>query len=54
MGDPFDRVATGLNRDLAWIAGGLIAIGGAIVTAGYVAVEVLVHRHRDSKEESTA
>jgi hypothetical protein len=47
MGDPFERVATGLNRDLAWIAGGLLALGGAIVTAGYVAVEVLVHRHRD-------
>lgn len=54
MGDPFERVATGLNRDLAWIAGGLIVIGGAIVTAGYVAVEVLVHRHRDNKEETTA
>jgi hypothetical protein len=53
MSDPFERVATGLNRDLAWIAGGLIAIGGAIVTAGYVAVEVLVHRHRDNKRETT-
>ena len=49
MNDPFERVATGLNRDLAWIAGGLITLGGAIATAGYVAVEVLLHRHRDNK-----
>lgn len=54
MGDPFERVATGLNRDLAWIAGGLIAIGGAIATAGYVAVEVLVHRHRDNQGKTAA
>jgi hypothetical protein len=49
MNDPFERVATGLNRDLTWIAGGLIALGGAVVTAGFVAVEVLLHRHRDNK-----
>ena len=46
MEEPFDRVATDLNRDLAWIAGGLAAIGGAIVMAGFVAVDVLVRHHR--------
>ena len=54
MGDPFEKVGTALNRDLAWIAGGLVAIGGAIVTVGYVAVEVLLHRHRDKEVETTA
>jgi hypothetical protein len=46
MSDPFDRVATRVNRDLAWIAGGLAALGGALVMAGYVAVDVLVRHHR--------
>ncbi len=46
MEEPFDRVGTHLNRDLAWIAGGLAAIGGAIVMAGFVAVDVLVRHHR--------
>jgi hypothetical protein len=46
MEEPFDRVATNLNRDLAWIAGGLAAVGGAIVMAGFVAVDVLVRHHR--------
>jgi len=54
MGDPFEKVAAGLNRDLAWIAGGVIAIGGAVVTGTFVAVEVLMHRHRDDKGETTA
>jgi hypothetical protein len=47
MDDPFQKVAHGLNRDLAWIAGGLMAWGGALVTAGYVAVDILVRHHRD-------
>jgi hypothetical protein len=46
MEEPFDRVATNLNRDLAWIAGGIAAIGGAVVMAGFVAVDVLVRHHR--------
>ena len=54
MGDPFERVAAGINRDLAWIAGGVIAIGGAVVTGALVAVEVLMHRHRNHKGETTA
>ncbi len=47
MGDPFDRVASTINRDLAWLAGGLAALGGALVISGCVAVDVLVRRHRD-------
>ncbi len=47
MADPFDRVATTLNRELAWLAGGLAALGGALVISGVVAVDVLVRRHRD-------
>jgi hypothetical protein len=47
MADPFDRVATSLNRELAWLAGGLAALGGALVLSGVVAVDVLVRRHRD-------
>jgi len=47
MSDPFDRVATTLNRELAWLAGGLAALGGALVISGYVAVDVLLRRHRD-------
>jgi len=46
MADPFDRVATTLNRELAWLAGGLAALGGALVLSGVVAVDVLVRRHR--------
>lgn len=51
MGDPFEKVAAGLNRDLAWLAGGLLAVGGAVVTAGYLVAEVFVHRHRDHRQE---
>jgi hypothetical protein len=47
MADPFDRVAMTLNRELAWLAGGLAALGGALVVSGVVAVDVLVRRHRD-------
>ncbi len=54
MRDPFENVAAGLNRDLAWIAGGLLALGGAVVTAGFVAAEILVHRHRDQRREKAA
>jgi hypothetical protein len=50
--DPFQSVASGLNRDLAWITGGLVALGGAVVTAGYVAVEILLRRHRNHGQPS--
>jgi hypothetical protein len=46
MTDPFDRVGATLNRQLAWLAGGLAALGGALVVSGVVAVDVLVRRHR--------
>ena len=46
MSDPFDKVATDLNRDLAWIAGGLAALGGAVVMAGVVTVEAVIRRRR--------
>jgi hypothetical protein len=47
MVDPFDRVARTINRDLAWLASGLAALGGALAVSGYIAVDVLVRRHRD-------
>jgi len=49
MNDPFEKVASGLNRDLAWIAGGLAALGGAVVAAGLVTVDVLVRRLRHAR-----
>ena len=51
--DPFQSVASGLNRDLAWITGGLVALGGAVVTASYVAVEILLRRHRTHGQPSS-
>ena len=53
MADPFGRVASTINRDLAWLAGGLAALGGALVITGYVAVDVLLHRHRDRRKPTS-
>ncbi len=49
MNDPFEKVASGLNRDLAWIAGGLAALGGAVVMAGVVTVDLVVRRLRHDR-----
>jgi len=49
MDDPFEKVANGLNRDLAWIAGGLAALGGAVVMAGLVTVDAVVRRRRHDR-----
>jgi hypothetical protein len=49
MNDPFEKVASGLNRDLAWIAGGLAALGGAVIMAGLVTVDVVVRRLRHDR-----
>jgi len=50
MNDPFEKVAHGLNRDLAWIAGGLAALGGAVVLAGFVTVDAVVRRLRHDRD----
>ena len=49
MNDPFEKVASGLNRDLAWIAGGLAALGGGMVMAGVVTVDLVVRRLRHDR-----
>ena len=49
MSDPFDKVATDLNRDLAWIAGGLASLGGAVVMVGVVSVEAVMRRLRSDR-----
>ena len=43
--DPFAKVAADLNRDLAFLAGGLVVAGGVIATAVYAFVDALLHRH---------
>ena len=50
MNDPFEKVANGLNRDLAWIAGGFAALGGAVVMAGFVTVDAVVRRLRHDRD----
>lgn len=54
MSDPFEKVATDLNRDLAWIAGGLAALGGAVVMAGYVTVDAVLRRLRSDRRPRTS
>jgi len=49
MNDPFEKVASDLNRELAWIAGGLAALGGAVVMAGFVTVDAVVRRFRHDR-----
>lgn len=49
MNDPFENVASGLNRELAWIAGGLAALGGAVIVAGFVTVDAVVRRLRHDR-----
>jgi len=49
MNDPFEKVASDLNRELAWIAGGLAALGGAVVMAGFVTLDSVVRRLRHDR-----
>ncbi len=49
MNDPFEKVASDLNRELAWIAGGLAALGGAVVMAGFVTVDAVARRFRHDR-----
>ncbi len=51
MDDPFEKVASGLNRDLAWIAGGVAALAGAVVMAGVFTVETVIRRLRHARAE---
>ena len=44
--DPFAKVAASLNRDLAFLAGGLIVAGGIVATAVYAFIDSLLHRHQ--------